>query len=66
MPAQKLPVQAFPDLTSNPAVTSVDVEKIAALESRMRQLVVEGDSMGIATLLVRDGKVASYTQAGVQ
>ncbi|MDA7696879.1 beta-lactamase family protein, partial [Porticoccaceae bacterium] len=62
----KITGSAFPDLTSNPAVTSVDVEKIAALESRMRQFVVEGDSMGIATLLVRDGKVASYTQAGVR
>ena len=62
----KITGSAFPDLTSNPAVTGVDVEKIAALESRMRQFVVEGDSMGIATLLVRDGKVASYTQAGVR
>ena len=62
----KITGSAFPDLTSNPLVTGVDVEKIAALESRMRQFVVEGDSMGIATLLVRDGKVASYTQAGVR
>ena len=46
---------AFPDLTSNPTVTGVDAEKIAALESRMRQFVAEGESMGIATLLVRDG-----------
>lgn len=57
---------AFPDLMSNVTVTGVGAEKIAALESRMRQFVAEGDSMGIATLLVRDGTVASYTQAGVR
>ena len=62
----KITGSAFPDLNSNPAVTGVDAEKIAALESRMRQFVAEGDSMGIATLLVRNGTVASYTQAGVR
>ena len=43
---------AFPDLMSNVTVTGVGAEKIVALESRMRQFVAEGDSMGIATLMM--------------
>ena len=43
---------AFPELMSNVTVTGVGAEKIVALESRMRQFVAEGDSMGIATLMM--------------
>ena len=62
---------AFPDLNTKLVGAQLnaqkfDAEKIAALESRMRQFVSDGDTMGIATLLVREGKVVSHTQAGVR
>lgn len=62
---------AFPDLDTKLVGAQLDAEKfdaekITALESRMRQFVSDGDTMGIATLLIRDGKVVSHTQAGVR
>lgn len=57
---------AFPDLHSALVGAEFNNEKITALENRMRQFVSDGDTMGIATLLVHDGKVVSHTQAGVR
>jgi CubicO group peptidase (beta-lactamase class C family) len=57
---------SFPNFDSKVPRPGFDPEKLVALESRMRKFVADGDTMGIATLLVRDGKVASYAQAGVR
>ena len=57
---------AFPDLSTKSAGAEFEPEKITALENRMRQFVSDGDTMGIATLLVHDGKVVSHMQAGVR
>ncbi|NBC21753.1 MAG: serine hydrolase [Alphaproteobacteria bacterium] len=38
---------------------------VAALEARMARFVADGDTPGIATLLVRDGEVVSHVQAGL-
>jgi CubicO group peptidase (beta-lactamase class C family) len=57
---------SFPGFDSKLLRADFDSEKLAALEDRMRKFVADGDTMGIATLLVRDGKVASYAQAGVR
>jgi CubicO group peptidase (beta-lactamase class C family) len=59
-------VASFPDLHNTSVVSEFDAEKIAALENRMRQFVSAGDTMGIATLLVHDGKVVSHMHAGVR
>lgn len=59
-------VAAFPDFNSKSIGAEFDGEKLAALENRMRQFVADGDAMGIATLLVHDGKVVSHMQAGVR
>ena len=56
----------FPDFGAESAGPNFDAEKIAVLESRMKQFVSDGDTMGITTLLVHDGKVISHTQAGVR
>lgn len=57
---------SFPDFDSTLLREDFDAKKLAALEDRMRKFVADGDTMGIATLLVRGGKVASYAQAGVR
>lgn len=59
-------VASFPDFNSEAVGAEFDSEKIAALESRMRQFVSDGDTMGISTLLVHDGKVVSHMHAGVR
>jgi CubicO group peptidase (beta-lactamase class C family) len=57
---------SFPDFDSKLFRADFDSEKLTALEDRMRKFVADGDTMGIATLLVRGGKVVSYAQAGVR
>jgi len=57
---------SFPEFNSASIGTQFDAEKIAALESRMKKFVSDGDTMGVATLLVHEGKVVSHTQAGVR
>jgi len=57
---------SFPDFTSASAAGDFDQLKIRELESRMQRFVADGDTKGIATLLVKDGKVISHTQAGVR
>ena len=58
--------KAFPDFSSESPGLAFDVDKIAALEARMQKFVADGDTKGIATLLVKDGEVISHTQAGVR
>ena len=57
---------SFPEFDSKLSRLDFDAEKLVALEKRMHKFVADGETMGIATLLVRNGKVASYTQAGVR
>lgn len=59
-------LNAFPDFSSKSPGLAFDADKIAALEARMLQFVADGDTKGIATLLIKDGKVISHTQAGVR
>jgi CubicO group peptidase (beta-lactamase class C family) len=60
------PPEPFPDYSTEAAGADFDIAKIAALEARMRQFVTDGDVAGIATLLVKDGDVISYTVAGIR
>jgi CubicO group peptidase (beta-lactamase class C family) len=64
-PALSMPT-AFPDFATASPGQLFDAQKIAALEARMQKFVVDGDTNGIATLLVKDGQVISHTQAGVR
>ena len=57
---------SFSDFNSNIVRADFDPEKLVALEKRMHKFVADGETMGIATLLVCNGKVASYAQAGVR
>lgn len=57
---------SFPDFDSSLHREDFAPEKLRALEKRMHKFVSDGETMGIATLLVRNGKVASYAQAGVR
>lgn len=56
----------FPDFSSAAAGDHFDAQTIAALEARVQQFVQDDDVKGIATLLVKDGKVVSHTKAGVR
>ncbi len=56
----------FPEFSSEQVNEKFDPEGIAKLEARMEQFVTDGDTAGIATLLVQDGKVISHSQAGVR
>lgn len=56
---------AFPDYVSATVTPAFTAEGIAALEARMKQFVTDGDTAGIATLLVNDGQIVSHTQAGI-
>ena len=55
---------AFPDYSTEDVGAHFDPAKIAALEARMAKFVTDGDAKGIATLLVKDGKVISHMQSG--
>ena len=57
---------SFPDYATESAGQHFDPAKIAALEARMEKFVTDGEAKGIATLLVKDGKVISHTQAGIR
>ncbi|MEP2988050.1 MAG: serine hydrolase domain-containing protein [Parasphingorhabdus sp.] len=57
---------SFPTYATESAGTDFDPAKIKALEARMEQFVKDGDTKGIATLLVKDGKVISHMQAGLR
>ena len=57
---------SFSDFDSNILNADFDPKKLMSLEKRMHKFVADGETMGIATLLVSNGKVASYAQAGVR
>lgn len=57
---------SFPVYSTEAAGSDFDPAKIAALEARMQKFVEDGDAKGIATLLVKDGKVISHMQAGLR
>ena len=59
-------LKAFPDFSSESPGLAFDADKIAALEARMLKFVADGDTKGIATLLVKDGEVISHAKAGVR
>ena len=59
-------LKAFPDFSSESPGLAFDADKVADLEARMLKFVADGDTKGIATLLVKDGEVISHTQAGVR
>ena len=56
----------FPNFASESAGVAFDADKIAALEARVLRFVADGDVKGIATLLVKNGKVISHAKAGVR
>lgn len=58
--------ESFPIYSTESVGTQFDPAKIKALEARMEQFVADGDTKGIATLLVKDGKVISHMQAGLR
>lgn len=64
--AETVAVNAFPAFSSEAAGEDFDAAKIAELEARMAQFVTDGDVRGIATLLVKDGKVISHMQGGIR
>lgn len=59
-------VHTFPNLTDKSDTNSFSEEGLAALEARVRRFVTDGDAAGVNTLLVKDGKVIQYVEAGVQ
>lgn len=56
----------FPDYASATVTPAYTASGIAALEARMKQFVTDGDTKGIATLLIQDGQIISHTQAGIR
>ena len=59
-------IAMFPDYGSESPGTDFDPDKIRALEARMEKFVADGDTKGIAILLVKDGKVISHMQTGIR
>lgn len=59
-------LRPFDDLTKAATSDAFSADKIAELEARMQKFVADGDTKGIATLLVKDGQIVSHTQAGVR
>ena len=57
---------SFPAYSTESVGSDFDAAKIQALEARMAQFVEDGDAKGIATLLVKDGKVISHMQSGLR
>lgn len=57
---------AFPDYASATVTSAFTADGIAALEARMKQFVTDGDTKGIATLLIQDGQIISHAQAGIR
>jgi len=57
---------SFPSNATESVSSNFNVEKIGMLEARMEKFVADGDAAGIATLLVQDGKVISYSKAGIR
>lgn len=64
--AMAVEANSFPNFASEAAGEDFDPAKIEALEARMAKFVADGDTKGIATLLVKDGKVISQMKAGIR
>jgi len=64
--AQPAISDTWPDYSAEAAGNDFSVEGIAALEARMEQFVEDGDTPGIATLLLHKGEVVSHMQAGIR
>lgn len=64
--SDKVNAFTFPDYSTAAVGSHFDSDKIATLEARMEQFVEDGDAKGIATLLVKDGKIVSHKEAGVR
>lgn len=60
------PAASFPNYKTAAISADFDPVKIAALEARMQKFVKDRETAGIATLLVKDGKIISHTQAGIR
>jgi CubicO group peptidase (beta-lactamase class C family) len=68
-----LPSETANENTTNwPVLETVDTrsafssEGLKALEDRMQQFVVDGQTAGISTLLVKDGEVVHYQKTGLR
>lgn len=57
--------ELFPNFASSDSGEYFDADKIAALETRMKKFVSDGDTHGIASLLVKDGKIISHVETGI-
>jgi len=64
--AQPAISDTWPDYGVEAAGTGFSQEGIALLEARMEQFVEDGDTKGIATLLLHKGEVVSHMQAGIR
>ncbi len=64
-PAQAMFGSDWPVYARQSVPGDLDAGAIEALETRMAQFVTDGDTPGIATLLVKDGKVVSHVQTGL-
>lgn len=56
----------FPDLDGAKDTSAFTDAGLAALKERVEQFVAEGDASGVNTMLVKDGKLVQYVEAGVQ
>lgn len=65
-PAQPAIAATWPDYTTEAAGNGFSEDGIAALEARMARFVEDGDTPGIATLLLHGGQVVSHMQAGIR
>lgn len=65
-PAQPAIADNWPDYNAESVGNSFSEEGIAFLEARMEQFVEDGDTQGIATLLLHKGEVVSHMQAGIR
>lgn len=54
------------DLSGSTDASSFSEEGLAALEERVRRFVEDGEAGGVNALLVKDGKVVQYVEAGLQ
>ncbi|MEL6212792.1 MAG: serine hydrolase domain-containing protein, partial [Pseudomonadota bacterium] len=58
--------QKLSDLSQTAAGSDFTEEGLEALKARVRRFVDDGDAAGVSGLLVKDGEVVQYVEAGVQ
>lgn len=56
----------FPKLNGEKDTSAFTEAGLSALRTRVEQFVSDGDASGVNTLLVKDGKVVQYVEAGVR